>query len=86
MEPGDLRAQLVFGYLLAQPLSVWVAGRLARFAGPRRRRYWAYMYRVILLSVVLCGGIIYDDVPKDLRADAEWLLHWIDPMGVAIHD
>ena len=42
-KPGDLRGQLVFGYMLAQPLSVWLAGRLARFSGPLRRRYWAYL-------------------------------------------
>jgi hypothetical protein len=77
LKPEDLRAQLVFGYLLAQPLSVWLAGRLGRFAGPQRRRYWAYVYRLVLLAAVLFGGILLDEVPKDLRADAEWLLHWV---------
>ena len=77
LEPGDLRAQLVFGYLLAQPVSVWLAKRLARLAGPQRRRYWAYVFRLLLLTAVLCGGVLLDEVPKDLRADAEWLLHWI---------
>ena len=77
LEPGDLRAQLVFGYVLAQPVSVWLAKRLARFAGPQRRRYWAYAFRLLLLTAMLCGGVMLDEVPKDLRADTEWLLHWI---------
>jgi hypothetical protein len=77
LAPGDLRAQLIFGYLLAQPLSRWLAARLARFAGPQRRRYWAYVLRLVLLAAVLGGGILLDEVPKDLRADAEWLLHWV---------
>lgn len=77
LKPGDLRAQLVFFYLVAQPLSVWLVRRVARFAGPQRRRYWAYVCRLALLTAVLCSGILLDEVPKDLRADAEWLLHWI---------
>ena len=37
----------------------------------------AFVYRLVLLAVVLCGGMLLDEVPKDLRADAEWLLHWV---------
>ena len=77
LKPDDLRAQLVFSYLLAHPLSIWLAGRLGRFAGPQRRRYWAYVCRLLLLAAVLCGGLLLDEVPKDLRADSEWLLHWV---------
>ena len=77
LAPEDLRAQLIFGYMLAQPLSVKLAARLARFAGPQRRRYWAYVCRLLLLAAVLCGGVWLDELPKGLRSDAEWFLHWV---------
>ena len=72
----DLRGQLILVYMLANPLSAMLAARLHRFSGPQRRRYWAFIYRLLVLCAWLAASLASNGVPEALHADAVWLWHW----------
>eukprot|EP01045_Picozoa_sp_COSAG04_P028121 COSAG04_NODE_4290_length_2181_cov_5.701729_1_plen_165_part_00 len=72
----DLRGQLILVYMLANPLSAKLAARLHRFSGPQRRRYWAFIYRLLVLCGWLAASLASNGVPEALHADAVWLWHW----------